>query len=579
MTETREHIQFGPYVVVRVSGAGGMGRIELALRTDVKDPDVCVIKRLHGAVNDEEQEARFRREAQIAARLEHENIARTLRTEKIDGELCIAQEFVEGVNLGKVMRQLGARPVPIAVAVHVVREVARGLAFAHGFGKLGIVHRDVTPENVMLSFAGEVKLIDFGIARSAVDGTLTNTGVVVGRRSYVPPEAWEGEKVDARADVYALGVVLWELLTGHRAEETHEASLPDPATLNAEVQPLLSQVVARAMAHAPEDRYQSADELSAALAAFVPPGADPRQELADLLGLCFNVALQRKLLEEEIAEAKQFVRARHIVPASASLTEVITPPPAAPTVIIAAQTTSRRRNSHGSWIAAGVAAIVATSGIGLLRTHGRTARARASAASLVAPPLPKASAPADPFPPAPASTTAAIGGVAPPTAPLFAPPAPTLAPAMAAAGGAPPAQVPDWPVRPGARVAPGTNPAAGLTARVSPTENEARRVAGRAPESTNRTPRNSRADQLLLQANDLWERGNTPGAYALARQALAAGAGAPAHVLLGTLLINMRNYAAAEPELATAVQLDPRNAEARRMLALLHKTTAEQQSR
>jgi serine/threonine protein kinase len=575
MTETREHIQFGPYVVVRVSGAGGMGRIELALRADAKDPDVCVIKRLHGAVNDEEQEARFRREAQIAARLEHENIARTLRTEKIDGELCIAQEFVEGVNLGKVMRQLGARPVPIAVAVHVVRQVARGLGYAHGFGKLGIVHRDVTPENVMLSFAGDVKLIDFGIARSAVDGTLTNTGVVVGRRSYVPPEAWEGEKVDARADVFALGVVLWELLTGRRAEETHEPTLPDPATLNAEVQPLLGQVVARAMAHAPQDRHQSADELSAALATFVPPGSDPRQELTELLGLCFNVALQQKLLADEIAEAKQFVRARRVAPASASLTEMITPPPAAPTVIMAAQTTSKRRSGNGPWIAAGVAAIVATSGIGLLRTHGRTARARASAASLVAEPLP---APVAPSPAAPAS--AATGVV--PAAPLLGPPASV---ASAVATVAPTGQTPDWPVGPlahGAPVthgAPATEPPVEIAARVPPTANEARRVAGRAPDSIGRNPHNTRADQLLRQANDLWERGNSPGAYALARQALAAGAGAPAHVLLGTLLINMRNYAAAEPELATAVRLDPRNAEARRMLALLHSTADEQQSK
>ena len=196
VTDTREHIQFGPYLIVRLSGAGGMGRVEVALRADEKDPDVCVIKRLHGALHDEEKEARFRREAQIAARLEHENIARTLRIEKIDGELCIVQEFIEGVNLGKVMRQLGVRPLPIVVAVHVVSAVARALAYAHGFGRLGIVHRDVTPENVMLSFAGDVKLIDFGTARSAVDGRVTDTGVVVGRRSYVPPEAWEGEKVD-----------------------------------------------------------------------------------------------------------------------------------------------------------------------------------------------------------------------------------------------------------------------------------------------------------------------------------------------------------------------------------------------
>ena len=87
----------------------------------------------------------------------------------------------------------GARPLPIVVAVHVVSAIARALAHAHGFGRLGIVHRDVTPENVMLSFSGEVKLIDFGTARSAVDGRVTETGVVVGRRSYVPPEAWEGE--------------------------------------------------------------------------------------------------------------------------------------------------------------------------------------------------------------------------------------------------------------------------------------------------------------------------------------------------------------------------------------------------
>jgi Flp pilus assembly protein TadD len=104
-------------------------------------------------------------------------------------------------------------------------------------------------------------------------------------------------------------------------------------------------------------------------------------------------------------------------------------------------------------------------------------------------------------------------------------------------------------------------------------------VAARVPiRALDRTPRNAPADRLLREANNLWERGNTPGAYALARQAVAAGAGAPAHVLLGALLINMKNYAAAEPELATAARLDPHNAEARRMLALLDRTAAEHQA-
>ena len=553
MTDTREHIQFGPYLIVRLSGAGGMGRVEVALRADGEDPTVCVIKRLHGALHDEEQEARFRREAQIAARLEHENIARTLRIEKIDGELCIVQEFIEGVNLGKVMRQLGVRPLPIVVAVHVVSAVARALAHAHGFGRLGIVHRDVTPENVMLSFGGDVKLIDFGAARSSVDGRVTDTGVVVGRRSYVPPEAWEGEKVDQRGDVFALGVVLWEVLTGRRAEEEPDPSLPDPSTLNPEVTLLLGQVVTRAMAPAPEDRYQSADEVAAALAAFIPPGADPRRDLADLLGLCFNVTLQKQLLADDLAEAKRFLHDGHVVtlplPALSDLpvpepveemssgfepaisAQATLPTPrvanaAAATVPIASFGKGKPRSSPGPWLAATVAALVATSGIGLLRTHGRTSRSRASAASMVV--APPSMAPVAPELPEPPAATAAT---------------PTL-----------------------------------LAAHAATTENP-HRVAGRAPDSLNRAPHNAPADKLLRQANDLWERGNMPAAYALARQAVAAGAGAPAHVLLGALLINMKNYAAAEPELATAARLDPRNAEARRMLALLDRTAAEHQAK
>jgi serine/threonine-protein kinase len=618
MTETRDYIQFGPYLIVRLSGAGGMGRVEVALRAGEKDPEVCVIKRLHGAARDEESEARFRREAQIAARLEHENIGRTLRIEKIDGELCIVQELIEGVNLGKVMRQLGVRPLPIIVAVHVVSAVARALAYAHGFGRMGIVHRDVTPENIMLSFAGDVKLIDFGTARSAVDGRVTDTGVVVGRRSYVPPEAWEGDKVDQRADVFALGVVLWEVLTGRRAEEAPEPSLPDASALNPEVTLLLGQVVARAMAPAPEDRYQSADEVAAALAAFVPPEADPRRDLADLLGLCFNVALQKRLLDDDLREAKHFLADRDVVPAPASMTDPLFPPPAeeidpadetapateadepvvatlpiepptpsagdaagmaagtapgiaatmpagtAPTMApgtvagtptaavrprrharatvptgrpvaptVPNQMAAKRRASPGPWMAAGVAAIVATSGIGLLRTHGRSARSRASAASTVVAPQPVV--PAQPVAPTP-----------------------SVAPAS-----------PEWPVAPALPESP-PEPMA-----VKPAAPAVRPPAN----ALDRSPRNQPADRLLRQANDLWERGNTPAAYALARQAVAAGAGAPAHVLLGALLINMKNYAAAEPELATAARLDPRNAEARRMLALLDRTAAEHQSK
>jgi hypothetical protein len=552
MTETREHTQFGPYLVVRASGAKGVGRVELALRMDAKDPDVCVLKRLHGALDDEAQEARFRREAQLATRLEHENIARTLRIEKIDGELCIAQEFIEGVNLGRLMRQLGARPLPIAVAVYVVRQLARALGHAHGFGTPGIVHRDVTPENVMLSFAGDVKLVDFGIARSAVDEAVSNLGVVVGRRSYVPPEAWDGAEVDGRGDVYALGVVLWEVLTGHRAEETAEPTLCDPRELNLGVPPLLSQVVERAMAPAREHRTQTADELAATLGGFIPEGADPRLELANLLAMCFDVSMHRRLCAEDIAEGKWILRARR---SGRGAADGAARPRPRTTVALIPPAIQKRVSGAGPWIAATIAAIVATSGIGLLRTHGRTARSRASAEPLPAPlppPLPALAiaAPA-PGPKLPAEPPAPAAETYPAPETIPAPPSDTESEAPAA------------PV-----VAAHVEATAGL-----------RRALGRAPEPVDRGPHDSAADRLLREANDRWERGDSPGAYTLAREALAAGAGAPAHVLLGALLINMRNYAAAEPELATAVRLDPRNAEARRMLALLHRTSAERQAR
>jgi serine/threonine-protein kinase len=555
--------ELGPYLLVRTSRVTAMRSVELAVRaTAAKDPEVCVLKRFPAAQPEEEREAGLRR-AQIAARLEHENIVRTLRVETIEGELCVAQELVEGVALAKVMRQLGARPLPVTTAVHVARAVARGLGHAHGFGKTGIVHGDVTPEKILLSFAGDVKLGDFGIARSAADASVAEAGVVVGHHSYVPPEAWDGGEVDARADVFALGVVLWEMLTGRRAEESPEPSLVDAMTLNPDIPLLLNQIVMRAVGPTPQDRYRSADELAAALAAFVPPGTDPRQELVDLLALCFDVPRQKGLFADEIAAAKQVAADRRAgsMPALSSLPPTAPPRPAqatAPMVrpevqrIQRPQRTEpipRRRATRGLWIAAGIGAIVATSGIGLLRTRGASTRPRASAAAL--------------------AVTAPPSAVPAPAARVVEAPAPTVAPPVVEA---PAAAVPT----PAERELPSPTAPPRALAPHSPAETPAQ-TAGRTPEPIEHSPHNAEADRLLRQANDVWERGNTPAAYTLARQALAAGAGTPAHVLLGTLLINMRSYAAAETELATAVRLDPRNAEARRMLALLHKTASERQ--
>ena len=331
-----------------------MGRVQLALRTDGQEPDLCIIKRMHSDERAPDQEARFDREARIAARLSHENIARTLRVESIEGELCLIQEFVDGMNLSRLMRQAGTQPIPEWAAAHIVREVANALTYAHELGEMEIVHRDVTPENVMLSYAGDVKLIDFGISRSRVDGTLTSIGAVVGRRAYMPPEVWAGARPDRRADVYALGVVLWELVTGRRLEETDEAtwseSIPDPRIVRPDAREDLAAVILRAVAPDPAERFQTTAEMRSELASFVDEEKDHRREIATLLAFYFNVERTRAVLAEQIDEAKSVLQG--------------TPKAAG----------RRPTRTKGVWIAVLVAGLVFVSGIAISsRRRGATA--------------------------------------------------------------------------------------------------------------------------------------------------------------------------------------------------------------
>src|SRR5262245_52695522 len=139
-----EFIRLGPYLLLRTSGAGGMGRIELCLRAGPDGvPTLCVLKRMHAELRSPEQEARFRREANIALQLAHGAIAQTVGVEEIDGELVLLQEHVFGVDVRLLQTRLATagERVPVAIAVHVVSEVARALAYAHAFGDRGIVHR------------------------------------------------------------------------------------------------------------------------------------------------------------------------------------------------------------------------------------------------------------------------------------------------------------------------------------------------------------------------------------------------------------------------------------------------------
>ena len=213
---------------------------------------------------------RFRREAQAAARLNHPNIVGVYDAGADGDTQYIVMEYIEGRTLASFMAG-GGRPTPVQ-AVELASKVAAALAAAHA---QGIVHRDIKPANVMVTRAGEVKVMDFGIARIQTDATAPQTSSVIGTPAYFSPEQAQGQIVDARSDIYSLGCVLYELLA-HRQpfsgdtpvaiayKQVNEAPVP-PSQINADVPPRLDAVVMKCMAKNPANRYQSAEELMADL--------------------------------------------------------------------------------------------------------------------------------------------------------------------------------------------------------------------------------------------------------------------------------------------------------------------------
>ena len=222
------------------------------------------------------QEA-FLREAAISTRIEHPNVVRTYEIGEVDGEIFIAMELVHGESLSNL--QKGAGPVPFAVAVRIVSDVARGLHAAHevtdiGGRTLGLVHQDVTPHNIVVGYDGISKLLDFGVARFAVsDGSRTDT--IRGKPAYLAPEQLLLERIDRRTDLFALGIVLHELLTGQRlfpqdgsmarAVLTRGEVVPDVRAARPDVPAPIAEVVAKALQTAPDDRFASVDEMRRAM--------------------------------------------------------------------------------------------------------------------------------------------------------------------------------------------------------------------------------------------------------------------------------------------------------------------------
>ncbi len=300
------------YEVVRVIGEGGMGRVYEARHQRLRNKRYA-IKVLHSELAGKpEVVSRFQREAEAASALLHPNVVGVYDVNRApDGRPYIVAELLEGEQLGELLEREGK--LPPARAVRIVRQICRALIAAHS---RGIVHRDVKPENVCLvgeSTVPSVKVLDFGISKVAELGSdLTRTGVVMGTPAYMAPEQARGDKVDARADIYAVGAILYRAITGRRPFEgldqmaTLTAVLteepPRPRAVDTAVPEALELVIQRAMARSPEDRYQTMSELEAELAPFdqAELSSDARTLLAarapDLSGASRRAKLARPLV-------------------------------------------------------------------------------------------------------------------------------------------------------------------------------------------------------------------------------------------------------------------------------------------
>lgn len=278
-------IPFGPYTLVRRIGYGGMGEVFLA-REEVQGEApgrACVVKKvLPGLAGNANFLARFRDEARVVLRLSHPNIARVWAMGEVAGALYLAMEYVEGKTLNRLAWRLRNRGKSLSpgLVLLIGERMCEGLAYAHDATDeqgqpLHLVHRDLSPANVCISYAGEVKIIDFGAAQSTLKEAQTAPSVVMGSISYMAPEQARKKRVDRRADVYATGVVLWELLAwrplaqkGDVVERWKRAAYPQwepPSQHRVGLPPEVDEVVMKALAIEPEARFPDAAALGAAL--------------------------------------------------------------------------------------------------------------------------------------------------------------------------------------------------------------------------------------------------------------------------------------------------------------------------
>jgi serine/threonine protein kinase/tetratricopeptide (TPR) repeat protein len=259
----------GRYQIIEELGKGGMGKVYKAHDTEIKEK-VALKLLMPEIASDEKTIERFRNEIRLARKIVHKNVGRMYDLSKADGTYFITMEYVEGQDLRGLIRQ--SRQLTVGTTINIAKQVSEGLAEAH---KLGVVHRDLKPSNVMIDKEGNARIMDFGIARSVKGKGITGAGVMIGTPEYMSPEQVEVKEVDQRSDIYSLGVILYEMVTGRVPFEgetplgiamKHKSEMPkDPREINAQIPEDLSRVILRCMEKDKNNRYQSAGDVRSEL--------------------------------------------------------------------------------------------------------------------------------------------------------------------------------------------------------------------------------------------------------------------------------------------------------------------------
>jgi len=291
------------YRSLRVLARGGMARVEIAVRAEGRFRRLYALKRLRGELRDDESaRAMFLEEARVAGLLRHPNVVSVLDVgEDTEGPFLV-MDYVDGLSLSALMNKTGSaeRPLPVQLCVRIMRDVASGLAAAHALtsddgAPLALVHRDVSPQNILIGFDGVVRLTDFGIAKAYGRLTDTTTGILKGKISYMAPEQLSFAPVDHRTDLFAFGVVLFEMLAGKRlyhgedvsttARRIMNAPVPDIDDYRDDVPPrvveLLFSLLAKRPDHRPNDARAVVDRLDEILVELVRD--EPSTTVADFI--------------------------------------------------------------------------------------------------------------------------------------------------------------------------------------------------------------------------------------------------------------------------------------------------------